>query len=477
VSGSDGISRSWIDLHRVRASFDAPRTRVEEANLRAIARTLGATVVPLCVRELPGAPARRAWALDLLRSVAQVADERVRIALREFAGKAGHDEAKLAALALLAELGDETATGRFDDPQEMHQQSLARFAHQLASPAEIASAADLLVSRLAPDELVEFVEAFSEADPDRARALGDELAARVDLDVNARGELSRVTAPLRLTTPAERPRRPARALGRPALLAGLRHADGRVVIAVARRVRGESRWRSLAVLCGADGQLDSVRYADDTTPREVREAILAPLLADGYQRFALTATAAQRLIAAAARCAVTSGKSLPSPYYLGRDLLGLADSHLAAGSDRDRAALLGRAIDLLAGGAPERARPLLAHCAALSPDDPDAQAHLGLCLLRLGDFAAAVAALTRAAWLEPAWPLHHWNLAAAAHRAGDVATCARALHAFLDHAGDPLAHAIDASHGHRVALARRFLIDHGALRRGRADDHGLAPST
>jgi hypothetical protein len=257
----------------VRASFAAPRTRVEEASLRAIARSLGATVVPLCVRELPGPPPRRAWALDLLRAVAQVADERVRIALREFAGRAGHDEATLAALALLAELGDEATAGRFDDPHQMHQQSLARFAHQLVSPAEIASAADLLVSRLAPDELVEFVEAFSEADPDRACALGDELAARVDLDVNARGELSRVTAPLRMATPADRPRRPARALGRPALLAGLRHPDGRVVIAVARRVTGESRWRSLAVLCGADGQLDSVRYADDTTPREVREAI------------------------------------------------------------------------------------------------------------------------------------------------------------------------------------------------------------
>ena len=120
---------------------------------------------------------------------------------------------------------------------------------------------------------------------------------------------------------------------------------------------------------------------------------------------------------------------------------------------------------------------MLRAIAAASKTTPDAQAHLGLCRFRLGDFPAAVAALTRAAWLEPARPLHHWNLAAAAHRAGDPATCARALHAFLDHAGDPLAHTIDASHGHRVALARRFLVDHGALRRGRADDHGLAPST
>ncbi|MBK9032368.1 MAG: hypothetical protein IPL61_13830 [Myxococcales bacterium] len=477
MSGPDGISRSWVDLHRLRASFGAARTRADEATLRALARTLGATAVPLCARELAGGPERRTWAIELLRTIAQVADERVKIELRTLAGRDSADDAKFAALALLAELGDETTTARFQDPRQMHQQSLERFARQLATPAEVASAADLLMSRLGTEQLVEFVEAFSETDPERARELGDELAARVDLDVAARGELSRVTAPLRLTTPPPGPRLPARALGRPALLIGLRHRDGRIVIAVARRVTGEPRWRSLAVLCTSDGALDTVRYDDDTTPRQVKDAIVAPLTADGYARFALTTAAAQRVIAQAARRAVAAGKALPSPYYLGRDLLGLADSHLGTTTSADRGALLGRAIDLLAGGAPARARPLLEHCAAVSPDDADAHAHLGLCRFALGDFPAAVTALTRATWLEPAWPLHHWNLAAAAHRAGDLATCARALHGFLDHAGDPLAHAIDHAHGHRVALARRFLADHGALRRGRVDDQSLAPST
>ena len=49
-------------------------------------------------------------------------------------------------------------------------------------------------------------------------------------------------------------------------------------------------------------------------------------------------------------------------------------------------------------GRPDEARAALERCVALSPDDPDAQAHLGLCRFRLGDFPAAVAALTRAAW-------------------------------------------------------------------------------
>ena len=476
VTGTDGISRSWGDLHRLRASFGVVRTRADEAGLRAMARSLGATAVPLCARELGDDPERRAWAIELLRTIAQVADERVKAELRALTERPCADAAKLAALALLAELGDETATARFRDPKQMHQESLARFARQLATPAEVASAADLLVSRLGADELVEFVEAFSEADPDRARALGDELAARVDLDVAARGELARVTAPLWLATG----RAPARALGRPALLIGQRHDDGRVVITVARRTSAEPRWRALIVRCEPDGALAAIHYDDDTTPRRVRDELVAPVEAEGFERFAITTAAAQRVVALAARRAVAAGHALPSPYYLGRDLLGLGDAHLAErplGPDRGR--LLGRAIDLLAAGSPERARPLFEHCAATGPDDADAHAHLGLCRLALGDARGAAEALTRAAWLEPAWPLHHWNLAAAAHRAGDLVLCARALHAFLDHAGDPLAHAVDHSHARRVDLARRFLADHGALRRGHvdADDQGLAPST
>lgn len=477
MSGPDRISRSWGDLHRLRSSFERARSRAEEHELRAVARALGPTAVPLCARELAGAPERRAWALTLLRAIAQVADERVRTELRALAARDAADGAKLAALALLAELGDEETTAHFADPRQAHRESLARFASQLATPAEIASAADLLVSRLPPDEIVEFVEAFSETDPERARALGDELAARVDLDLAARGELSRVTAPLRLDRTGDRS--PARPLGRPALLTGLRHADGRVVIAVARRVAGEPRWRSLATLVTAAGVLDEVFYDDDTTPRRVRDELVAPLLADGYARFPITTLAARRLVAAAARRAVGDGRALPSPYYLGRDLLGLADSHLLPrplAFGPDRAALLGRAIDLLAAGAADRARPLLEHCVAAGPEDADAAASLGLCRFAQGEFAGAVAALERAVWLEPAWPLHQWNLAAAAHRAGDVAGCARALRSFLELAGDPLAAAIDPEHPRRIALARRFLVDHaGELRP--APDHGLAPST
>lgn len=465
--GNVGVSGSWAGLHRLRASFESARSRADERLLLDEARNLGATAVPLCVRALvadAGDDAgRRPWAAQLLRAAAEVAGDRVRAALHEVAAGAAPDEAKLAALGLLAELGDETATARFADPDRIHKQSLARFATQLDTAADVASAADLLVSRLSAEEIVEFIEAFAETSPDGARRLADELCARVDLDVGARGELVRVAAPLRLSCPPP----VARPLGRPALLVGLRHADGRIVVAVARRSppgdgrpASRRRWRFLCVLCDAAGAVTDVHYKDDATLASLREEVVMPLEDAGYARFPLTNAAARRLVGAAARRTVSSGRALPSAYYLGRDLLGLTDGHVVGGRAGEPTALLGRAVDLLAAGESDRARPLLEHCAAIAPDDAETASSLGLCLLAQGELAGAVRHLERAAWLEPAWPLHHWNLAAAAHRAGLLSTCATALRAFLARADDPLASSVDPGHARRVTLARRFVADH-----------------
>lgn len=468
--GNAGISGSWAGLHRLRASFDKPRTRAEERVLLDDARILGATAVPLCARELASTTSveHRAWAVTLLRALAETSGDRVRAALREVAAGTAADDAKLAALGLLAELGDETATASFADPARIHQQSLLRFAGQLDTAADVASAADLLVSRLEPEEIVEFIESFADASPDGARRLADELCARVDLDVAARSEIVRVAAPLRLTCPPP----VARPLGRPALLVGLRHRDGRIVVAVARRSpptgAGDARattrrWRFLCVLCDAAGSIADVHYRDDATLAVLREEVVGPLEAAGYDRFTVTGAAARRMVGAAARRTVSSGRTLPSAYYLGRDLLGITDGHVVNGRAGEPAALLGRAVDLLAAGESVRARPLLEHCVAVAPDDAEAASSLGLCLLAQGDLVAAVRHLQRAAWLEPAWPLHHWNVAAAAHRAGDLAICAESLRAFLDRADDPLAGAVDPGHVRRVSLARRFIADHARL--------------
>lgn len=466
ISGS--ISGSWAGLHRLRASFDGPRTRSEERVLLEEARDLGATAVPLCARELAAATTaeRRAWAVALLRALAETSGDRVCAALRALAGGTAGDDAKLAALGLLAELGDETATASFADPDLIHQKSLERFATQLDTPADVASAADLLMSRLEPEDIIEFIESFADASPDGARRLADELCARVDLDFAARSELVRVAAPLRLTCPPP----VARPLGRPAMLVGLRHGDGRIVVAVARRSPPPAparRWRFLCVLCDAAGSVADVHYRDDATLAVLRETVLQPLEAAGYERFSVTGAAARRLVGAAARRTVSSGHALPSAYYLGRDLLGITDGHVVGGRAGEPAALLGRAVDLLAAGESARARPLLEHCVALAPDDAEAASSLGLCLLAQGDLAGAVRHLERAAWLEPSWPLHHWNVAAAAHRAGDLGVCAAALREFLARADDPstgpLAGSIDPGHHRRVSIARRFVADHARL--------------
>lgn len=454
--GSATISGSWARLHRVQASFTVvERSRADERAVLADARALGATAVPACVRGLHGPSAGRPWVLTVLRAVAEVAPDRVRLGLRALTDGAAPDDVKLVALSLLAELGDETATARFVDPIAVHRQSLARFESQLGSPADVASAAELLLSRLSPTALVEFVEAFAEACPDGARRLGEELCARVELDVQARLEVDRLLAPLRAAGPAD-----VRAQGRPALLTGLRHDDGRAVIAIARRVTGERRWRSLCVLIDTTGALADVLYRDAGTLAELRDQVIEPIAADGYQRIAVTPASARRLVAVAARRAVAVGRKLPSGYYLGRDLLELADSHLQGERSADAAALLGRALELLAQGDRGRARPLLEHVVERRPDDAEAVSALGLCLLGQGALDDAIRALARATELEPAWPLHHWNLAAAAHRAGLLEVCAHALADFLARADEPTAATIDAGHHRRVALARRFVAEH-----------------
>lgn len=476
-TGVQGVSGSWAGLHRLRASFDRPRTPTEERVLLDLARTLGATAVPLCARALAGAadPERRAWAVALLRALAEAVADRVRAALGEVTAGAAGDDAKLAALGLLAELGDETATARFVDPARVHQQSLLRFATQLDSAADVASAAELLVSRLPGDELVQFVEAFAEASPDGARRLADELCARVELDVATRSELLRIAAPLRLSCPPPA----ARPLGRPALLAGLRHPDGRTVVAVARRspppsgVPTRRRWRFLCVLCDPAGTITTAHYRDDATLASLREDVVTPLEAAGYERFTISAPAARRLVGTAARRTVGGGGALPSAYYLGRDLLGITDGHVVNGKAGEPAALLGRAVDLLAAGDSLRARPLLEHYVAGAPDDAEAVSSLGLCLLAQDELATALRQLERAARLEPAWPLHHWNVAAAAHRAGELRACARALREFLARADDPVAASIDPGHGRRVSIARRFVADHARLERA-ADGPGAS---
>ena len=128
------------------------------------------------------------------------------------------------------------------------------------------------------------------------------------------------------------------------------------------------------------------------------------------------------------RHATRNGSTLSSAYYLGRDLLELRDEHLTSTRVRTPSSL-GHAIELLAAGDPVRAQTIVEHCATHHPTThpADVAATLAACLLARGQLALAVEPLERAIAAEPAWPLHHWNLASTLHALGDTTGCYHAL--------------------------------------------------
>ncbi|HTJ45428.1 MAG TPA: tetratricopeptide repeat protein [Kofleriaceae bacterium] len=458
-------------------SFDESRTSARDRATLRIAVELGAIAVPACARELAsGSPARRAWARVLLGAIARAPrdEERVRRSVRELLGGDAPDDAKIDALALLADLGEVTMPACFSDPAAIQRRSVEELAGHLGSVEDVASAAALVAEGLEPPAIAELVEGLSEIAPAAAERLVDELAARVDVDPMLRGELRRIISPLKIAPPpfalSEDPEGPSRrATLRPALVEVHRHAGGSAVVAIARRVPGQRRWRAFSVLVDETGTLADAWYDGDCPPRKVSGEILAPLAGQGFLGGATSPQVARRLVADAARSAVALGRGLPPSYYLGRDLLELGDAHLAGRPAPDEiVTALGRAVDLLASGDPARARPLLEHCAERAPDDPLVASSLGLCLSAQGDPRAALPWLDRAARLEPAWPIHHWNLAAAAHQARELDACYLAMTAFVARSAAATVH--DPDHVERLALAKRLIAEHERLCRleGRA---------
>jgi hypothetical protein len=433
-----------------------------DADLEAIGgsvRIAGRSAIPLLCRELGGrCDRRRGIARQLVRAVDAEHRDRLIDALHAVARGPACDAGKAAALGALAELGIEPATASFADPRDVQRRSAAQLAAHLETRADVASAADLLVHELDTDDLINVVEAMADAAPARTTQLVAELSARLDLDGAVRSELRRIVAPLAIDGAAGG--RSPGSTGRPAVLALLEDGDGRRVVLVSRRAG--ACWRNFAALIDLTGVLLDCLYEDETTPDVLERDVIGTLLDEGYARRPATMATARLVVAAAARRAAASARGLPSTYYLGRDLLGLGDVHLGQRARASELATLhGRAVDLLAGGDAVRARPLLEHCARIAPDDPDVASSLGLCVLAVaGDDADAIAAahahLARAAALEPSWGLHHWNLASACHRAGDLAACWRALRDFVATAGGGLG---DPAHAERLAVAHRFVTD------------------
>jgi Tfp pilus assembly protein PilF len=461
-----GRAAAFLALRDLADSFVEVRSERRKRELRSLAASVGSVAIPLCLRQLGGSDAdHRAWAAELLETIARggggALEARVLAELHRLAGEGGlGDDAKVSVLSLLAELGQPTTAASFRDPGAIQRRSLGELADLLTCRPDVALAADLLVTQLDPDALIDFVDALTQAAPARARHLVDELLVRTDLDAAMRGELVRIAAPLALIESeplAEGPRR------RPRILC-LRHPGGRLVVITMRRTdAGTTR---CLVLLVDNGELIDGLYRDDATRPAIDAELLAPLYADGYQPVSERAASVRELLVDAARTTIAAGDELPSAYFLGRDLLDLGDAHQPARWQPDvPTTLLGRAVDLLSAGEPERARPLLERCVDLAPDDSDAAASLGLCLLSNGDLEGARRQLERAARLEPAWPLHVWNLAAVAHRQGRIDACYVAMRRFLDLSRAPGALAADPDQPARVELATRFVADHERLGR------------
>jgi tetratricopeptide (TPR) repeat protein len=448
---------SFMALQALARSFGAPHAaRCDRERLHDI-RELGATALPLCLREVAGADDdRRTWAAELLIALSDDESLRPRIiaSLRELAAADGDDEAKVSILALLAELGEPTTAATFRDPREIHRRSLGELAQLLTCRPDVALAADLLVSQLDGDALLELVDALARTAPARTRHLVDELLLRPELDAGLRGELVRVAAPLALVESeplVDPPRRAPRVFL-------LRHDNGRTVAIVLRK--DQDHWRCLCLLVDDTGCLGDAMYREDAAPRAIRDELIDPLLADGFVPEPTRAKTVRSVLAVAARRTIVERRDIPPAYFLGRDLLGLLDDHEPDWRARREpdlpTTLLGRATDLLSTGESERARPLLERCVELAPDDADAAAAFGLCLLGNGDLDGARSQLERAVHLEPSWPLHHWNLAAIAHRQGRLGACYLALRAYARTARA----SNDPDHVNRLAVAARFIADH-----------------
>jgi len=425
---------SFADLRRLADWFSRRSSDATTVQIARLVCRLGTTAIPFLGRELVTDDVRRREAArDALATLATTpARDRVIALLSAITRDCDRDEIKVCALGLLAELGEHPAT-QFHDPPAIQRRSALALAAQLATPADVASAVDLMIRQLAEPDIIQMIEILLDAAPAAACRLADELAGRLDLAPALRDRIAMLGArasELAQPVPAGAAPRP-----RPTHVAVLVDAAARIVVVASRKVTGERRWRRWAVLVGASGRIEDCLHEDDAGIDGDAAPLIANLCADGYRVAATELEHARSVVAAAVRHATRNGSTLSSAYYLGRDLLDLHDEHLS--HDRARTpSSLNHAIDLLAAGDAINAQAIVERCPATptcasAPHPADVAATLAACLLARGEIAAAVEPLRRAITAEPTWPLHHWNLASALHALGDCPGCHQALRRFV----------------------------------------------
>ena len=453
---------AFRDLRKLADWFSTSPQR-PTPSIERVVRRLGATAVPLLGRELRSPdPCRREAARDALGAIAaHGAEARARVAAELHAITDGDvpDEAKVVALGLLSELG-EHADARFADPTAIRVRTAIALAAHLETAADLAGAADMMVHQLEAGDVVQMLEVMAEAAPDAAHRLATELALRLDVASELRDRIALVVATIAgKCAPEAAAGAPEHLRAEPLQVAVLVDAAARLVVIASRKITGQRRWRRWAVLIGTSGRIEHCLHEDDAGPDENVASLSAELCADGYRVASTELVHAHDVVAAAARRTAESTRALPSPYYLGRDLLDLADAHLGArgrGHPAPSAAALAHALELVAAGDHARAQPLLETC---DPDNPDAAAALAAILLAQNRPAAALVALDRALAAEPDWPLHHWNLAAALHQLGDRRGCYHALRRFVATSAIPSGLFADPEQPARVGSAERMLAE------------------
>ncbi len=441
-----GAESPFVDLRRLADWFVTSPTR-PSLHIEKIVSRLGVTAVPLLGRELACIdPRRREAARAALGQLASTpARPRVIAELYRITDSDTDDAGKVCAVGLLAELG-ERRVARFADPSAIQRSSALALAAQLETPGDVASAVDLMVTQIARrgDELVQLVGVMADVAPGPAHRVAAELCARLDVALELRERIAEVA--LLHAAPAEPGTRKS---PRPTHVHVLTDDAARTVVVAVRKISGERRWRRWAVLVGAQTIDDCVHEESALDTGE----LVRSLIDDGYRVASTDLDDARQRIAAAARA---SGAQLPSAYYIGRDLLDLGDAHLSRARVHPTSATIGRAVELIADGDVPRARLLLARCDA---DSADVAAAIAACLLAQQRPVEAIPHLARACELEPAWPLHHWNLAAACHATGDAPACYQALRRFVATSAAPTGLAGDPDQPARIAEASRLIAE------------------
>ncbi len=426
-----------MKLRRLADSFHRLLSASEERAVTELAVGLGPSAVSTCVRELGHAEERR-WR-KAYRLLAEIGRESGRARVSEgmsslLTDANTSDEIKIRAIAVVAELNLELPpAASLKDPDRARLASVADLAACLRSREDMARAVDHLLDSLAGEEIIGFVDDIVKVTPPVAAALVDEILVRDDLPT----ELRRQFRVLRASLPADREPVDRAELSAVRAMIG-HHRDGRrMALAWARvlRQQKEPAYRAMCAIINSQDLLEDAHYRDSMDSRTIDREFLSPLREQGFLFRRVTVDVARRLLGHAARRRAQSGRAQPRAFYIGRDLFGLMDQHLPAARRLDReldlAALLGRALELCAGGDYREARPLLEGYLVELPLDGEARAALGVTLLHLGDATGAEVEFRQAVDRQPDNPIYLWNLASAAHQSGHGDVCYTALQRYL----------------------------------------------